>query len=84
MYVFFLSIHVPYAAVYFTISTGVSPSPGFPPIVPLIPEIDLISANFRFLFPAKIIVFPAFEPISGCPEVDFINGMKVVFYFENQ
>jgi hypothetical protein len=33
----------PYAEVNLTISIGVNPSPGFPPMVPLIPEIDLIS-----------------------------------------
>jgi hypothetical protein len=35
---------VPKAAVNFTISTGDKQSPGLPPIVPLIPDIDFISA----------------------------------------
>jgi hypothetical protein len=34
---------VPYAAANFTISTGVRLSPGFPPIVPLIPEMLFIN-----------------------------------------
>ncbi len=34
---------VAYAAVNFTMSRGDSPSPGAPPMVPLIPEIDFMS-----------------------------------------
>ena len=37
-----LRIILAYAEVNFTTSTGLSPSPTGPPIVPLIPEIDLI------------------------------------------
>jgi hypothetical protein len=39
-------ISAPNAAVYLTMSIGVSPSPGVPPMVPLIPEIDLIKVTF--------------------------------------
>jgi hypothetical protein len=35
----------PYAAAKVTISIGLRPSPGFPPIVPRMPEIDLINAK---------------------------------------
>jgi hypothetical protein len=38
-------IQVPNAAVNFTTSRGVRLSPGLPPMVPRIPEIDLISAT---------------------------------------
>jgi hypothetical protein len=38
-------IHVPNPAVHSTMSTGVRFVPGFPPMVPLIPEIDFISVN---------------------------------------
>jgi len=41
--------HSPKAAVYFTTSNGDSDSPGFPPIVPLIPEMLLINAKFKIL-----------------------------------
>jgi hypothetical protein len=41
--------HSPNAAVYFTTSNGVRDSPGFPPIVPLIPEMLLINAKFQIL-----------------------------------
>ncbi len=41
-------INLAYAAVNFTISSGLSPSPGTPPIVPLIPEIDLTSDIYVF------------------------------------
>ena len=34
---------VAYAAVNFTMSSGLSPSPGRPPMVPRIPEIDFIN-----------------------------------------
>jgi len=44
------------AAVYLTRSTGVSPAPGLPPMVPLIPEIDLI--NVMGYFQAKVTEFP--------------------------
>lgn len=42
-------IHSEYPAVNFTMSTGVNPSPGFPPMVPLIPEIDLINVTVKNL-----------------------------------
>jgi hypothetical protein len=45
---------LPKAAEYFTISIGVSASSALPPIVPLIPEIDLISANAFSLFELQI------------------------------
>jgi hypothetical protein len=47
----FLSlIHAEYAAANLTISTGVKALPGCPPIVPLIPEIDLINVmSYLFL-----------------------------------
>jgi hypothetical protein len=45
------------AAVNFTISSGVSPSPGFPPMVPLIPEIDLIRLIFSVKFETKVKFF---------------------------
>ena len=38
------------AAANFTISTGERLSPGFPPIVPLIPEIDFISAIYISIY----------------------------------
>ena len=38
-----LRIKVAYAAVNFTMSRGLNPSPALPPIVPLMPEIDLIN-----------------------------------------
>jgi hypothetical protein len=41
--------HAPKAAVYFTTSNGLSDSPGFPPIVPLIPEMLLINAKLNIL-----------------------------------
>jgi hypothetical protein len=41
--------HSPKAAVYFTTSNGVSDSPGFPPIVPRIPEMLLINAKLKIL-----------------------------------
>lgn len=41
-----LRIRVEYAAVNFTTSTGLRPLPTCPPMVPLIPEIDLISVMF--------------------------------------
>lgn len=56
----FLFTQVPYAAENLTISKGVRFSPGLPPIVPRIPEIDFISA----IFPncvcnlAKLITIP--------------------------
>jgi hypothetical protein len=37
------------AAENFTISMGVRPSPGNPPIVPRIPEMDFISVKIAFL-----------------------------------
>jgi hypothetical protein len=40
---------LPKAAVYITTSNGERDSPGFPPIVPLIPEMLLISATGEFL-----------------------------------
>ena len=40
------------AAVNLTVSIGVNESPGLPPIVPRIPEIDLISV-MRFEFDGK-------------------------------
>jgi hypothetical protein len=40
-------IHVPNAAANFTTSTGVNASPGFPPIVPRIPEIDFIKVTVK-------------------------------------
>jgi hypothetical protein len=36
---------MPYAELKFTTSIGVNPSPGTPPIVPRIPEMDLIKAT---------------------------------------
>ena len=36
-------MNVAYAEVNFTISNGFNVSPGLPPIVPLMPEIDLIN-----------------------------------------
>lgn len=38
----------PYAEVNFTTSMGDKDSPGFPPIVPLIPDMLLISATIQF------------------------------------
>jgi hypothetical protein len=43
-----------YDAVNFTISSGVNPSPGFPPIVPLIPDIDFIKLMNKIDFEAKV------------------------------
>ena len=40
---------LPKAEVYITTSKGERDSPGFPPIVPLIPEILLINATGEFL-----------------------------------
>jgi hypothetical protein len=37
--------HVPYAEANLTVSRGVKLSPGLPPIVPLIPEIDFINVK---------------------------------------
>jgi hypothetical protein len=49
--------HAPKAAAYFTTSTGVKASPAFPPIVPLIPEIDFINATqFYILSGAKVMI----------------------------
>jgi hypothetical protein len=42
----FCFAHVAYEAVNFTTSSGLNPSPGFPPIVPRIPEIDFIKVTF--------------------------------------
>ena len=48
MPVFFIT-QLPKAAVNFTISAGVNAFPAFPPIVPLMPEIDFISVkNIKF------------------------------------
>ncbi len=44
---FFSLIQLPYAAAKFTMSTGVKFSPGFPPIVPLIPEMLFINATIN-------------------------------------
>jgi hypothetical protein len=38
-------IHNAKAELNFTMSIGLSPSPGLPPIVPLIPEIDFINVT---------------------------------------
>lgn len=46
--------HAPKAAVYFTTSKGLSDSPGFPPIVPLIPEMLLINAKLMIFKDAKL------------------------------
>jgi hypothetical protein len=43
----FFFAHSAYAAVNFTTSIGLSVSPLLPPIVPLIPEIDLINDTLR-------------------------------------
>jgi hypothetical protein len=40
-----LIAHCPNAAVYFTTSNGDKETPGFPPIVPLIPEMLFMSAK---------------------------------------
>jgi hypothetical protein len=40
----------PNAAVYFTISMGVRPSPAAPPMVPLMPEMDLINVTVLYFF----------------------------------
>ena len=53
----FCLIKNPNAAVYFTMSVGVNASPAFPPIVPLIPEIDLIRVKMN-IFKAAKISFP--------------------------
>ena len=42
-------INVAYAEVNFTISRGLSVSPACPPIVPRIPEIDLISVIYLYV-----------------------------------
>ena len=47
-----LRINVAYAEVNFTMSKGFNPSPAWPPMVPRIPEIDLISVinkGFNYL-----------------------------------
>jgi hypothetical protein len=41
----FFMAQVPKAEVNFTISTGVSPSPAAPPMVPRMPEIDFMSVK---------------------------------------
>lgn len=41
--------HWPKAAAYLTTSNGESDSPGFPPIVPLMPDILLINATYDVL-----------------------------------
>jgi hypothetical protein len=57
------------AVVKFTISTGVKPSPGFPPMVPRIPEIDLISvivfclADYNKLIAKIILQFTVYAKI---------------------
>jgi hypothetical protein len=38
------------AAVYFTISMGVKASPAAPPMVPRIPEMDLINVTYVYVF----------------------------------
>jgi hypothetical protein len=52
------------AAVYFTASKGVSPSPGLPPMVPLMPEMERMSviavvfieeAKVKFLSKAVLV-----------------------------
>jgi len=45
---------LPNAAVYFTMSNGESVVPGFPPIVPLIPEMLLINATGEIFRYAKL------------------------------
>ena len=45
-----LRIKVAYADVNFTMSNGFNPSPARPPIVPRMPDIDLISVIFLFVF----------------------------------
>jgi hypothetical protein len=42
----FFFAQVAYEAVNLTTSSGLKPSPGFPPIVPRIPEIDFIKVTF--------------------------------------
>ena len=52
----FCNNQVPKAAVHSTMSWGVKFCPGSPPMVPLMPEIDLISAiGFGLRFDAKLI-----------------------------
>jgi hypothetical protein len=47
---------IPKAAVNLTMSVGVNESPGFPPIVPRIPEIDFINVTgFIFFSGANLI-----------------------------
>ncbi|MFM1794295.1 MAG: hypothetical protein RL642_680, partial [Bacteroidota bacterium] len=58
--------HCPNAAVYFTTSKGDNDSLGFPPIVPLIPDILLMSA--------KIGAF------CGCKFTQIQRLMQVLFY----
>ena len=49
LYPLLARVQVPNAEANLTMSTGVNPAPGFPPIVPLIPEIDFINATTYFL-----------------------------------
>ena len=44
----FERMNLAYEAVNFTTSTGLNPSAGFPPIVPLIPDIDFINVIYVY------------------------------------
>ena len=65
---------VTYAAVNLTMSAGVSPSPGLPPIVPRIPDILFISATCKRLFICTI------KKVSHDPIINFRN--KLTEYFD--
>ena len=56
-----LRISVAYAEVNFTMSSGLSPSPATPPMVPRIPEIDLIRVIDKWIYFYRLVpnlVFP--------------------------
>ena len=56
-----LRISVAYAEVNFTMSSGLSPSPATPPMVPRIPEIDLIRVIDKWIYMYRLVpdlVFP--------------------------
>ena len=66
-----LRISVAYADVNLTMSSGLRPSPAWPPIVPRIPEIDFINVSLiidRLFHSNKEILAPKLLLFPGCAE----------------
>ena len=66
---------------YFTTSNGVRDSPGFPPMVPLIPEMLLINAKFKILRMRNYKIKPVSSTKYDCKLV-FIDLMLFVNFLD--